>query len=454
MAISTKRRRGSSPSSSGFDGILRDPSSGRWKARLAAVGARHFLGTWDTARDAAIARDRAALHFALDVALNLDGNSRKAGPLSPAELRLEAHSRWKEQNRKSRYAGVIWVGASETWAAQVHLGGGRQATVCCSNGEEEAALIHDRMAVFVSGDRARLNFPERRVAPASPEQIRREQYATRASKMTSDYRGVVLTVEGRWSASIKAEGRVHSLGAWTEEEAAAVAYDRATLFFGAPSWRRNFPRRRLRAASPAQLRREQRALTKATRTSRYHGVAWIESQRKWRATVNRDGADHTVASCGDEEDAAMAHDRVALAWFGASAKLNFPRERVAAATPERLRKEMRAQYKETTTSRYHGVSWSSYTQSWRAAIQVDNRTYELGRFAVEVDAARAYDTAALRLRGKGPLNFPVRSRYGPKAWPNEKKKPTGSTGVGIPVSGNGPRLRGNARSARKTMRLT
>ena len=47
-----------------------------------------------------------------------------------------------------------------------------------------------------------------------------------------------------------------------------------------------------------------------------------------------------------------------------------------------------------------------------------------------------------------------RALYGPKACPKLKKKPTGSTGVGIPVSGNGPRLSGNARSARKTRRFT
>jgi hypothetical protein len=49
--------------------------------------------------------------------------------------------------------------------------------------------------------------------------------------------------------------------------------------------------------------------------------------------------------------------------------------------------------KQGCTSRYRGVCWVKRRGKWKAAIQVDGRTYNLGSFASEIEAARAYDRA-------------------------------------------------------------
>jgi hypothetical protein len=66
------------------------------------------------------------------------------------------------------------------------------------------------------------------------------------------------------------------------------------------------------------------------------------------------------------------------------------------------------------SSQYKGVSWDRSRGRWQAKLaRLDpsigrTRTFNLGRFDVEVDAARAYDVAALAAWGEfARLNFPT-----------------------------------------------
>jgi AP2 domain len=62
----------------------------------------------------------------------------------------------------------------------------------------------------------------------------------------------------------------------------------------------------------------------------------------------------------------------------------------------------------SSTSAYKGVCWKTTAQAWVAQIQVNKEHFYLGKFANEVDAARAYDVAAVEAFGEFALtNFPV-----------------------------------------------
>ncbi len=59
------------------------------------------------------------------------------------------------------------------------------------------------------------------------------------------------------------------------------------------------------------------------------------------------------------------------------------------------------------SSRYKGVSWEKRRKNWRVVIQFNNKTYHLGHFENEIDAAKAYDKRAIKLHGEfACLNFP------------------------------------------------
>lgn len=60
-----------------------------------------------------------------------------------------------------------------------------------------------------------------------------------------------------------------------------------------------------------------------------------------------------------------------------------------------------------TSSRFKGVSWDKARAKWQAGIKVDRHNLYLGRFADEVEAARAYDAEARSRFGDfASLNLP------------------------------------------------
>ena len=62
-----------------------------------------------------------------------------------------------------------------------------------------------------------------------------------------------------------------------------------------------------------------------------------------------------------------------------------------------------------TSSRFKGVHWAPRQRRWVARIRVGNgKRLNLGSFKSEIDAARAYDEAALAASGEyACLNFPL-----------------------------------------------
>jgi hypothetical protein len=61
---------------------------------------------------------------------------------------------------------------------------------------------------------------------------------------------------------------------------------------------------------------------------------------------------------------------------------------------------LRNRRKTRGTSRFKGVYWNARVGRWHASIQANKARHDLGFFTNEIDAARAYDAAAIHLFGE------------------------------------------------------
>lgn len=61
----------------------------------------------------------------------------------------------------------------------------------------------------------------------------------------------------------------------------------------------------------------------------------------------------------------------------------------------------------TGSSRYYGVSWCKHANAWKVRVGANSVVVNVGHFKSEIDAAKAYDAAAIRVKGPDAvLNFP------------------------------------------------
>jgi len=209
------------------------------------------------------------------------------------------------------------------------------------------------------------------------------------SKSLSGYIGVAKASSGRFAAKIWTKGKCKYLGSYDTAKEAAKAFDKDAIKLRRPL---NYPKK-----APVGYTPRQQPLS-STNTIGYRGVH--KSRKKFKAAISRDGKWTHIGNYDTAKEAAIAYDRAVLKANKSTALLNFP------DMVHNLDVEPKRKYKRSSTG-YKGVSKSPNGKKFRAQINTTGKDRSLGTFVTAIQAALAYDQAAIKAgRKQHTLNFP------------------------------------------------
>ena len=117
-------------------------------------------------------------------------------------------------------------------------------------------------------------------------------------------------------------------------------------------------------------------------SSKYQGVYFHKSSKKWKAQIAIDGEAHSIGNYDNEEEAAVDYAR-ALFKYGSR------RQRKFIDSTE----SSKYQWK-NGSSKYEGVYFNKANNKWNAQITIDGKQYYIGAYDNEEEAAVDYARAA------------------------------------------------------------
>ena len=144
-------------------------------------------------------------------------------------------------------------------------------------------------------------------------------------------------------------------------------------------------------------RKIQSKYAKKKTSSKYKGVTWKKATLSWCVQISYDNENKHVGLFSNEDAAANAYNYYAKKFYKEFAKLND-----VSFMPKEKWKEFKIKEE---TSQYRGVSYQEYNTKWVAQIWNGKTNIKIGEFNDELDAARAYNDFALKIKGdKARLN--------------------------------------------------
>ena len=215
----------------------------------------------------------------------------------------------------------------------------------------------------------------------------------RRSNSKSGFFGVTKNMCGdKYTVVIRINGKNKYLGySFDTAKQAAKAYDNEAIKLRKPFSKLNYPKK-----APVGYTPRQQTL-RSTNTVGYRGV--YKHGKKYQANLAINSKQKHLGMYDTVKEAAIAYDRAVLKANKSTTLLNFP-DMVHNLDVEPKRKK----YKRSSTG-YRGVS--KYEDKFKVQITIDGKRTIICGFDTAIQAALAYDQAAIKAgKKKSTLNFP------------------------------------------------
>lgn len=249
------------------------------------------------------------------------------------------------------------------------------------NSEIKAAIAYDKMALFLYGEGAKLNFPTKK-----DKWLRQnlQKFFNRFTikKYSSNYFGVVWHEEkNRWRA-ILCDPEGTSRYVKTELEA-AILVDKAAFYYKLNK-RRNFPDKTYKESELDCLKRDVKP-----KSSKYIGVSFVKRTGKYTSNLEQDNRKYFCGNFDTEEEARQARqDKI---------------EEIIKFGPKDVVKKH---------FKFKGVSKTKNGDKFYAKKTINDKEISSRFFNTEREAAEAYDVFTVK-GGKEfrTLNFPEKIEF-------------------------------------------
>jgi hypothetical protein len=239
--MSSNKRKRSSRNTTGYNGVSKRGK--RFVAKIRFNSKTKHIGTYGTAKEAALAYDRAVVQHKLPSSKLNYPDGLPIDDEDYDEIMNPQKKRRRSSNNTTGYTGVNKIG--KRFQALIYFDG-KKKYLGTYDTPKEAALAYDRAVVHHKRPASLLNYPdglpiddedydELMKSLMNPKKKRRL-----LSTNTSGYAGVSKNGKG-FEAQIYFDRKNRNLGIYNSPKEAALAYDRAVVQHKLSSSRLNFP---------------------------------------------------------------------------------------------------------------------------------------------------------------------------------------------------------------------